>query len=215
MEWFFKLAEKIQTLDEQAFLWVNLVWTHPWADQFFLFLTNMHKIPWVKWGLLPLVLLVWFYFKGRQIYKVVVVLALMVALTDTLGYRVLKAHFDRPRPNNTAHLQGELRLPHSPQSGSFPSNHALNTFAGATVLTWYYPQLWPVYFSIAFLTAYSRVYVGVHYPTDVLAGGLLGFLIVVLLHRVLLRHLTWIHPEVRRRTGGTYVIDRPRWMDFR
>ncbi len=207
--------QSLQTLDEQLFLLVNRTWVHPWADQFFVFLTNMHKMAWVKWGLLPLVLALWFYFQGRNTYKVVLVLALTVAMTDTLGYRVFKEHIDRPRPNNTAHLDGVLRLPHSPQSGSFPSNHALNTFTGAMILSWYYPGLWPVYFSIAALTAYSRVYVGVHYPSDVVAGALMGLLIVVLLHRILLRHLTWIHPEIRRSRKGTYVVDRPRWLDFR
>jgi undecaprenyl-diphosphatase len=67
---------------------------------------------------------------------------------------------------------------------SFPSSHAVNNLAAATVISHYFPlQRW-YWFGFASLVALSRPYVGVHYPSDIVAGGLIGvgigFLIVSL-----------------------------------
>jgi undecaprenyl-diphosphatase len=66
---------------------------------------------------------------------------------------------------------------HEPHSHSFPSGHAASSFACAFVLATHAPRLrWPFYV-LAALIAFSRTYVGVHYPLDVLAGSLWGLLI--------------------------------------
>jgi undecaprenyl-diphosphatase len=57
---------------------------------------------------------------------------------------------------------------------SFPSAHAANFFAVATYFNYFYPKYRWVYFSAAFLVALSRVSIGVHYPLDIIAGGILG-----------------------------------------
>jgi undecaprenyl-diphosphatase len=64
---------------------------------------------------------------------------------------------------------------------SFPSGHAATSFAGATVLARYLPGRWPVLFLLATAIAFSRVYVGVHYPSDVLGGAVLGVLVATAL----------------------------------
>jgi membrane-associated phospholipid phosphatase len=65
-------------------------------------------------------------------------------------------------------------LVHVPHSGSFPSGHASVSFACATVIGWRAPVLAAPAFGLAAAIAWSRVYVGVHWPLDVLGGALLG-----------------------------------------
>jgi undecaprenyl-diphosphatase len=92
---------------------------------------------------------------------------------------------------------GETRphLPHPlvavPHSKSFPSGHAATSFACATVLAVLLPRAAPLLYVLAFAIAYSRLYVGVHWPLDVVAGGLIGILTALLLLS-----------EVRRRSRG-------------
>lgn len=84
----------------------------------------------------------------------------------------LKLVFQRPRPYETF---PDVRTPAGMEgSYSLPSSHATLAFAGATILSESYPQWsWPAY-SWATLVSLSRVYNGVHYPTDILAGALVG-----------------------------------------
>lgn len=59
-------------------------------------------------------------------------------------------------------------------SSSFPAGHAATAFAGAVVLSFVVPRAAPLLLAVAALIGFSRIYVGVHYPTDVLAGAVIG-----------------------------------------
>ena len=65
----------------------------------------------------------------------------------------------------------------APHDGSFPSGHAATSFAAATVLTLYLPRWAPLWILLAVAIGFSRVYVGVHYPLDVVGGAVLGVLV--------------------------------------
>jgi len=86
---------------------------------------------------------------------------------------------------------------------SMPSNHAANIFALAVVLSYFYDRIKIPLFILASLIALSRVYVGVHYPSDVIVGGLLGYAIgwlaitlwVIIKMRELKRRQTWVWYE--------------------
>ena len=91
----------------------------------------------------------------------------------------LKPAIERDRPPVSS--PDPEPLLETPTTFSFPSGHATVSFACATVLALAVPRLrWPL-FALAVLIAWSRVYVGVHYPGDVLAGAVLGVAIAIAL----------------------------------
>jgi undecaprenyl-diphosphatase len=163
------------SLDRVAFALINRVWTHPTLDAIMPVITDIHKVPWFKFGLAPAAIGVWLY-KGRKgALRVLVVAALAMGVCDLLAYRVIKPWAARPRPEY-AGIGAIVRSPSGGKLG-FPSNHAANAGAAAAVLSVAYPAAGFVFWSLAGLIAYSRVYCGQHYPFDVLAGLALGGLL--------------------------------------
>ena len=101
-----------------------------------------------------------------------------VALADWSAMG-LKALIDRPRPP-LRYAEPKTLVP-VPHDASFPSGHAATSFAAATMLAFAFPRLAPFLYVLAAAVAFSRVYVGVHYPLDVIGGALLGALVAVVL----------------------------------
>lgn len=166
--------ETLLAADWGLFTFINSTLSHPWMDRFFPLITDLHKTLafQIIFPLLVLVALLRFHrLKG---FAIMFGLVLALGFNDWIGGQVLKKHFDRSRPFATEGVEAVKRCPAG--GYSFPSNHASNTFTGATYLAFFLPGWAPWVFSIAALVAYSRVYCGVHFPVDVLTGMALGIL---------------------------------------
>ena len=101
-----------------------------------------------------------------------------VALSDLIAYRILKPLFGRLRPCHPEfYIESGRFLIGMKTSFSFPSNHAMNMFTAATVLSYFYKKYAGYFFGFAVLIGFSRIYVGVHYPLDIVGGALFGILL--------------------------------------
>jgi undecaprenyl-diphosphatase len=120
--------------------------------------------------------LLWILVRGDRHYRIAILLLVVtIALSDQLNSFVVKYWFERPRP---CHVLHNVYLLVSCGSGfSFPSSHAVNNFAGALVLAFFIPHIKWWFFGYAAIVAFSRVYIGVHYPSDVIGGSIIGLLI--------------------------------------
>ena len=110
------------------------------------------------------------------------VIAVALADWSSMG---LKALVDRPRPPlRYAEPKTLVAIPHD---ASFPSGHAATSFAAATMLAFAFPRLAPLLYVLAAAVEFSRVYVGVHYPLDVIGGAFLGVLVALALRLLVSR----------------------------
>lgn len=173
----------MENLDRQLFEFINSTIANPVFDFIFPSITDFHKNPWFLTIVVPLMLGMWIYRKRWKMVPVLLGLIVTVVATDNFNYRILKPAFKRERP--VAAESNVIQRSHVNGGNSFPSNHAANNFAGATFLSFCYPAFAGIYFAVASLIAFSRVYVGVHYPGDVLGGALVGIVFGLFFYKIL------------------------------
>ena len=171
------ILEKLWWLDWNGLYFLNVKMANPVLDRFWLGLTHAENISWVRFGLFPAILLWLIYQYKMHAIKPLLALALAVGLTDTLCYRGIKTFVQRPRPTQNEELREWLRPVGVAHGSGFPSNHAANCFAGAVTLSLFFPVGGIFFYALAALVALSRPALGVHYPSDVLAGAILGIIV--------------------------------------
>lgn len=152
-------------LDVELFFLINSI-SNTYLDSFFLFITYTgSSIFWV-------IVIIFFWIEKKRKISAYLILAFLV---DTVSQFLLKSFFVRPRPyeNLPAKVLGfDIEL-----GSSFPSGHTQRAFSGAVILGSFYKRLRIPLLLMAMLVMVSRVYVGVHYPLDTMAGMMNGILI--------------------------------------
>lgn len=162
------MIDDLFALDRTLFYAINHGWSNPVFDAVMPVVTDTALWrPIYAVGLLALA--IW---GGRRGRWCAALLVLGVAIADPLSSALLKESIGRLRPFDV--LPDVIKLRHA-AGGSFPSNHALNNTMAATTLWHFYPRLRWLWVSIAVLVALSRPYVGVHWPSDIVGGAILGF----------------------------------------
>lgn len=146
--------------------------TNPFFDKFFTFVTHLGDEGYI-WIALAI-----FFFLFKKTRKIGIVIGISLILGTLLGNMTVKEIFERPRPFATpgAILDGDALLIPRPGQFSFPSGHTVSSFAAAFSV-FIYNKKWSIpVFVLAALVAFSRVYIYVHFLTDILAGALVGLI---------------------------------------
>jgi undecaprenyl-diphosphatase len=170
----------LSSLDIVLFHFINQTLSNPVGDQLWPVITNYDRLWPVRIALIGVWL--WLLIKGGRRGRTVALLIVPVLfLSDQLSSTVIKEIVARPRPchevNGAAMVQGIHLLVDCGPGRSFPSSHAVNNFALATLFSFYYRK-WKWWFvAWASLVALSRPAVGVHYPSDILGGAIIGALV--------------------------------------
>lgn len=173
--------ERILDLDKELFLYLNSFHT-PWLDPIMFFITG--KLLWLPLYAFLLYLVIR-EFKQHS-WIVLLGIALTILLTDQVTSGFMKPYFLRLRPSHEPSLAGVIHLVKDYDGGNytgrlygFASSHAANTFGVAIFffLMFRNSKKWiGLLFLWATCVTYSRIYIGVHYPGDVLVGALIGIL---------------------------------------
>ncbi len=173
------MMEFLLNLDREVLIFLNNLGNESW-DGFWLWITK--QINWIPIFLIILYL-VFKHYGWRHSVLIIIMISLLILITDQTTNHLFKFRFERLRPGSDPTLYGLIRAVHTSKTFSFISGHASNSMATCFFLYIVLKSrvkyiefmfLWPLVF------AYSRIYLGLHYPGDILAGYLWGILMALL-----------------------------------
>ena len=173
---FLSIWTSLDNLDKSLFKLINGQWTNSFFDS---------VTPWWReqstWYTLYIALLIYVVLKlKKDSWKWIIGFIIIVAISDIISSHILKEWIGRVRPCHEPSLVGycKLLIGRCPTSGSFTSSHASNHFAMAVFIFYtlrkFFGKFGGIFIVWAATIAYAQVYVGVHYPFDVICGAILG-----------------------------------------
>ena len=186
---------KIVELDKQAMVFFNKTIANPIFDFIMPTITDQNFL--VFSGLILIGYLA--YFGGKRGRITIVVLLIAASFSDAICFQIMKPWVGRIRPSHEFYEYINLLVSKGGKY-SFPSNHAANSFVFATVLSYFYDRNRVFLYILASTIAFSRVYVGVHYPLDIIFGSIIGYVVswtilslwVIIKMRELKRGRKWV-----------------------
>lgn len=195
------MVDTLFSLDKTLFFFINHTIQNSVFDVMMPFLTRTDTLHFrIFFAVVWLALVI----KGGKTGRTVALILIpLILVSDQLSSSVIKSMVGRMRPCFTL---PDVRLLVPCGSGfSFPSSHAVNNFAAATLFSYYYRRWTWAFLAYASLTALSRPYVGVHYPSDILGGAVIGVIIALLIIFLWLR----IEAYLRHRREQTQPAKSP------
>lgn len=188
------MIEWLNNIDTKMFLFFNGIHS-PFWDQIMWFASE--KLTWLPVYLFILYLLYKKY--SKNIWIPILAVVILITLSDQSSVKLFKNVFERLRPCHNPEIKHLVHLVNNKCGGKFGfvSSHAANTFALATFTTLIFRlKKYSVFiFSWAVLISYSRIYLGRHYPGDVLGGAILGILAGFLVYKLLILVYRKIIPD--------------------
>jgi undecaprenyl-diphosphatase len=175
------MIETLDGFDQQLMLWLNYD-GGSFLDVFWYTLSQ--KLSWVPFYIAIIAVMIMDARNERNWKKLIPLIlftALIIAAADQLASGLIKPLVQRPRPSHAEEIMNELHYVNEYYGGAygFVSSHAGNTFALAVWISSLYRRrsVWIAMCTFALLNSYSRIYLGVHYPGDILGGALIGALL--------------------------------------
>lgn len=162
------MLEIIQNIDESILFFIQNNIRNPILDKLMVFITTLGNAGAI-WLLISILLML-----NKRFIKIGFMASMAYMLTAILGEGVLKNVIQRGRPFES--MKGIELLISKPSSFSFPSGHTGFSFAATGVLAKYFRKYRIPLFILASLMAFSRVYLCVHYPSDIIGGIILGLI---------------------------------------
>ena len=166
------MINKIIGIDKSLMIFLNKNISNPLFDLIMPIITSKDFLT-----VIAVILIFYLLFFGGKRGKIAfLVLLFSAGMADAICAQIIKPWVGRIRPSHEF-IEYINLLVSKGGKWSFPSNHAANSFAFATVLSYFYERKKIILFLSASVIAYSRVYVGVHYPLDIIFGALTGYII--------------------------------------
>ncbi len=171
------MADFLYSIDRSIFYFCNQTLSNPLFDVLMPFLTNL-TTTWYGQSVFGLLWLLLMWKGGKKGRVLGILLIPLLVMSDQLSSSIIKNIVARPRPCHTVNgvpVLDHVRLLVDCGPGfSFPSSHAVNSFAAGFFISYYVRRWTWLCMLIASVMSFSRVSVGVHYPSDVLGGAIIG-----------------------------------------